>query len=209
VKTLCASIREKYDQPWVFSKILEYNVEEEEWDDLEEDTNLDEFLPPDDQANNEEFISKEPPYLEHALYEEDFTSPRKEPKEEVFQEGYQPLEEEQESPHDSIEDNGDLIEEREPEEVNHEEDHQIHEVEHEFPCEYVEEEHFDETHHVEDLIHEEAPHEDEASIFSPPFDEVIQASIPPTHEEENMVSYTPFQVFDVASFHDSKKVKKC
>jgi hypothetical protein len=33
-------------------------------------------------------------------------------------------------------------------------------------------------------------------------DEVIQASIPPTHEEENVVSCTPFQVFDVASFHD-------
>jgi hypothetical protein len=33
-------------------------------------------------------------------------------------------------------------------------------------------------------------------------DEVIQASIPLAHEEENMVSCTPFQVFDVASFHD-------
>jgi hypothetical protein len=40
------------------------------------------------------------------------------------------------------------------------------------------------------------------SIFSPPFDEVIQASIPPAHEEKNVVSYTPFQVFDVALFHD-------
>jgi hypothetical protein len=46
VKTLCASIREKYDQPWVLSKILEYNVDKEEWDDSEEDTNLDEVLPP-------------------------------------------------------------------------------------------------------------------------------------------------------------------
>jgi hypothetical protein len=83
--------------------------------------------------------------------------------------------------------------------VNHEDDHQIHE--HEFPCEY-EEEHFDETHHVEDLTHKEAPHEDEALTFSPLFDEVIQASIPPAHEEENMVSYTPFQVFDDALFYD-------
>ena len=80
----------------------------------------------------------------------------------------------------------------------------MHEVEHEFPCEYVEEEHFDETHLVEYLIHEEAPHENEASIFAPLFDEVIQASIPPAHEEENVVSDTPFQLFEVASFHDSK-----
>jgi hypothetical protein len=43
-------------------------------------------------------------------------------------------------------------------------------------------------------------------VFSPLSneDEVIQASIPPTHEEENVVSCTPFQVFDVASFHDSE-----
>jgi hypothetical protein len=33
-------------------------------------------------------------------------------------------------------------------------------------------------------------------------DEVIQASIPPTYEEENMVSSTPFQVFYFVSFHD-------
>jgi hypothetical protein len=58
VKTLCASIREKYDQPWVLSKILELNVDGEEWDDSEEDTNLDEVLPPNDQANDEEFITK-------------------------------------------------------------------------------------------------------------------------------------------------------
>jgi hypothetical protein len=208
VKTLCASIQEKYDQPWVLSKILEYNIDGEEWDDSEEDTNIDEVLPLDDQANDEEFIREEPPYLEHALYEDDCTSPRKEPKEDVFQEGYQPLEEEQELPHDSIKDNGDLIEEREPERVNHEEDHQMHKVEHELPCEYAKEEHFDKTHHVEGLIHEKAPHEDEVSVFSPPFDEVIQASIPRTHEEENMVSYTPFQVLMLLYFM-IRKVKKC
>jgi hypothetical protein len=80
VKTLCASIQEKYDQPWVFSKILDYNIDQEEWDDLEEDTILDEFLLLDDQVNDEEFINKEPPFLEHSFYKEDFTSPRKEPK---------------------------------------------------------------------------------------------------------------------------------
>jgi hypothetical protein len=30
VKTFCASIRGKYDQPWVLSKILEYSVDGEE-----------------------------------------------------------------------------------------------------------------------------------------------------------------------------------
>jgi hypothetical protein len=89
---------------------LELNVEGEEWDDSE-DANLDEVPPPNKQASDEEFISEEPPYLEHALDEEDCTSPRKEPKEEAYEEGYQPLEEEQELPHDSIEDNKDLIEE--------------------------------------------------------------------------------------------------
>jgi hypothetical protein len=38
--------------------------------------------------------------------------------------------------------------------------------------------------------------------ISPPFDEVIQASIPPAQEEKNVVSYTPFQVFDVDAFHE-------
>jgi hypothetical protein len=96
-----------------------------------------------------------------------------------------------------------MIEEREPEKVNPEKDHQIHE--HQLPCEYVEEEHFVETHHVENLIHEEALHEDKAPILSPLFNEFIQASIHLPHEEENMVTYTPFQVFDVASFHVSKR----
>jgi len=88
--------------------------------------------------------------------------------------------------------------------VNHEEDHQIHELEHELPCEYDEEYHFDETHHVEYLIHEEALHEDKASIFYPLLDEVIQATIPLAQKEENVVIYTPFQVFVVALFHDSE-----
>jgi hypothetical protein len=45
VKTLCASIRKKYDQPWVLSKILELNVEGEERDNSKYE-NLDEFPPP-------------------------------------------------------------------------------------------------------------------------------------------------------------------
>jgi hypothetical protein len=71
-------------------------------------------------------------------------------------------------------------------------------------CESSDEKHFDETFHVENVIHIEAPHEDETLVFSPLSneDEVIQASIPHAHEEEKVVSFTPFQVFDVASFHD-------
>jgi hypothetical protein len=47
-------------------------------------------------------------------------------------------------------------------------------------------------------------HEDEVLVFAPPFDEVIQASIPPAQEEENVVSHFPFQVFDDALFYDSE-----
>jgi hypothetical protein len=81
---------------------------------------------------------------------------------------------------------------QEPKEEIHKENHQPFEVEHELHCELIEG-HFNETHH-----------EDKTFVFSPPVneDEVIQASIPPAHEEENMVSCTSFQVFDVASFHD-------
>jgi hypothetical protein len=57
-------------------------------------------------------------------------------------------------------------------------------------------------------ICEEPPHEDEVLVFAPPFDEVIQASIPPAQEEENVVSYFPFQILDDALFHDLK-MKKC
>jgi hypothetical protein len=78
VKTLCATIQEKYDQPWFLSNIMDLNVDREELDDSEDDTNLDEVLPPNDQEKYEE-----PPYLEHALDKniEDHTSPIIEPKE--------------------------------------------------------------------------------------------------------------------------------
>jgi hypothetical protein len=87
--------------------------------------------------------------------------------------------------------------------VTHEKGHQVHKVEHEMPYEPIEE-HFDEAHYVEDAILEEGSHEDKTSVVAPlsKEDEVIQAPIPSAHEEENEVSYTPFQVFDVASFHD-------
>jgi hypothetical protein len=94
-----------------------------------------------------------------------------------------------------------LIEEQESEDVNHEEYYQ---EEHEFPCEHAKEEHFHETHHVEDLIQKEAPHEEKDLVFYPPFDEVIQTPVPPVHNENNMVSYTPFQDFDDALYYDSE-----
>jgi hypothetical protein len=53
-------------------------------------------------------------------------------------------------------------------------------------------------------VEEEAPHEDEVFFFSPPFLEVIQDSNPPAQEEENVVSYFPFQILDDALLHDSE-----
>jgi hypothetical protein len=85
-----------------------------------------------------------------------------------------------------------LIEEQELEEVIHEESHQAHEVEKELPHGSVEGEDFDEANHVEEQVHEEGPlestlHEDETLAWVPPFDEdeVIQASVPPSHEDKN------------------------
>jgi hypothetical protein len=76
--------------------------------------------------------------------------------------------------------------------VSHQEHYQ---EENELPFEYVEEEQFDETHLVGDLIHEEAPHEDESLIFSPPLDEVIQASIFPAQEEKKRGKLHSFSSF--------------
>jgi hypothetical protein len=41
-----------------------------------------------------------------------------------------------------------------------------------------------------------------------PFDEDIQAHVPPAHQKENMVSYNPLENFDDTLFHDfiSKEV---
>jgi hypothetical protein len=46
------------------------------------------------------------------------------------------------------------------------------------------------------------PREDEVILFSLPFDEDIWASISPAHQEENMISYNPFENFDDTLFHD-------
>jgi len=76
--------------------------------------------------------------------------------EDIYEEGLQPLEEEQDFSHDSTKYNEYLI--------------------------------------------EEASHEDEVVISSPPFDETIQAFLPPTQQKVNMVSYFPFKYFDDALF---------
>jgi hypothetical protein len=54
------------------------------------------------------------------------------------------------------------------------------------------------VHRVEGRVHEEGliestpHHEDETLVFAPPFveDEVTQVSLPPSHEDKNMVSCT-------------------
>jgi hypothetical protein len=43
---------------------------------------------------------------------------------------------------------------------------------------------------------------DEDEVSSLPLDEDIQTSASPAHQEENMMSYNPFENFDDALFHD-------
>jgi hypothetical protein len=56
----------------------------------------------------------------------------------------------------------------------------------------------DEAYRVEDF--KEAFNKDEVL----PLNEDIQASIPPTHQEENTMSYDPFEDLDASLFHDSR-----
>jgi hypothetical protein len=58
----------------------------------------------------------------------------------------------------------------------------------------------DEVSHVEDP--DETFDEDEVLISSLPLDEDIQASAPPAHQEENMMSCDPFEDLDDTLFHD-------
>jgi hypothetical protein len=97
-------------------------------------------------------------------------------EEDIHEEIHQVHEIEQETPHESIE-------EEDVDEAHHVEK-KVHE---EGPIEIT------------------PPHKYKTLIVSPPFDEdeVTQSSFPPPHEYENMVSCTPFQIFDSygASFH--------
>jgi hypothetical protein len=77
-----------------------------------------------------------------------------------------------------------------------------------FPDETIEEEMLEESYqedpdevsHVVDL--DETFDEDEVLISSLPLDEDIQASAPPAHQEENMMSCDPFEDLDDTLFHD-------
>ena len=50
---------------------------------------------------------------------------------------------------------------------------------------------------------------DEDEVFALPLDEDIQTSAPPAHQEENMMSYDPFENFDDALFHDCGNEENC
>jgi hypothetical protein len=50
---------------------------------------------------------------------------------------------------------------------------------------------------------------DEDEVSSLPIDEDIQTYAPPTHQEENMISYNPFENFDDALFHDCGNEENC
>jgi len=60
-------------------------------------------------------------------------------------------------------------------------------------------EYFDEAYYVEDS--EEAFNQVEVVSLNDP-DEDIQATIPPTHQEEKIMSYDPFKDLDDSLFHD-------
>jgi hypothetical protein len=62
--------------------------------------------------------------------------------------------------------------------------------------EYPDEEDLDETY-------------DENEVFALPLDEDIQTSAPPTHQEEDMMSYNPFENFDDVLFHDYGNEDNC
>jgi hypothetical protein len=76
---------------------------------------------------------------------------------------------------------------------------QVKEMLEEHAYEEIFQEYIDESYHVEDS--EEAFNEDEVISLNDP-DEDIQAFIPPMHQEENTMSYDPFEDLDDILFHD-------
>jgi hypothetical protein len=64
--------------------------------------------------------------------------------------------------------------------------------------ETIYEENIEEDHDGEDLDETY----DEYEVFSLPLDEDIQTSSPLAHQEENMMSFNPFENFDDALFHE-------
>jgi hypothetical protein len=76
---------------------------------------------------------------------------------------------------------------------------QVKEMLEEHSYEEIFEENPDEAYHIE--YFEEAFKEDEVLSLND-LDENIQAVIPPTHQEENTMSYDPFEDLDDSLFHD-------
>ena len=163
----------------------------------------------------------------HTQYQEPYDIER-----EIYEEGCQPLEEEQDFSHDSIEYNKDLTKE-----VSYEDEALVfaplsdealqypispaqdkyNEVNH-FPFQDFDDTLFydskgEEVKESLDELYpsccdegndmiEESSHEDEVLISSPRFDEVIHVFLPPAQQEVNTVSYFPFQDFDDSLFYD-------
>jgi hypothetical protein len=71
--------------------------------------------------------------------------------------------------------------------------------------ETIDEENLEEDPNEEDL--DETYDKDEASAL--PLYEDIQTSPPPAHQEENMMSYNPFENFDDSLFHDYGNEDNC
>jgi hypothetical protein len=58
---------------------------------------------------------------------------------------------------------------------------------------------------VEDMVEELEPKKnDEVSTCAPPYDEAIHEPFPPPQQEENEVSFFPFEDFDKTLFHGSE-----
>jgi hypothetical protein len=71
--------------------------------------------------------------------------------------------------------------------------------------ETIDEEKLEEDPDEEDM--DETYNEDEVS--APPLDKDIHTSVPPALQEENMMSYNPFENFDDALFHDCGNEENC
>jgi len=61
----------------------------------------------------------------------------------------------------------------------------------------------------DDIIQACSPHAYEDEVSTLPLYENVQTYTPPTHKEERMKSYNPFENFDDALFHDCGNEENC
>ena len=61
----------------------------------------------------------------------------------------------------------------------------------------------------DDIIHPFSPPAHEHEVSSLPLDEDIHTSTSPTHQEDKMMSYNPFENFDDALFRDYGNEENC